>query len=79
MFTIHECLFKDILRLLGAGRNPQMNRRDCGEGSPLSLVRSLALHSSHLLLQDWTVAWLNPDLLEEGESTLLAGEGNCRA
>ena len=36
MFTIHECLFKDILRLLGAGKNPQMTRRDCGEGSPLS-------------------------------------------
>lgn len=44
-----------------------------------SLFRFLALHSSHLLLQDWTVGWLNPELLEEGESTLLAGEGNCRA
>lgn len=57
-----------------------MNRADCGQGvSHHSLPSSLAPHCTHPILQDWMVTWPSPDLLEEGESTLLAGKGGCRA
>lgn len=51
-----------------------------GRGFPYQpLLLSLARHCPHPLLQDWMVAWPGPDLLEEGESTLLAGEAVRRA
>lgn len=63
-----------------SGRNPKMNRRDGRQGTPHHpLLMSAAPHCSHAPLQDWTVAWPNPHLLEEGGSTLLAGEVDCRA
>lgn len=80
VFAIHRWLFQDFPMPSGAGRNPQMNRRDCGRGVPHhSRLVSLAPHCSHLLVQDWGVARPSPYLPEEEESTLLAGEGGHRA
>ena len=51
-----------------------------GRGFPIiPRLVSLAPHCSHLLVQDWVVAWPSPYLLGEEESTLLAGEGGHRA